>query len=599
MTSDPKEPKDSSQPQPDVPEDPTFVGPAHQDPLEIKRPDSMTAMRPIDIVEDSPFVPMTPVGYFQDDGAPMTELELQEDDGPTEMVSSKLYESIQSADVDEFGKRYQEFGILARGGMSLIHKALDRTLFRPVALKVLDEKLVDESIHAQRFVHEAQISGQLEHPHIVPVYEFAHNKQEIPFFAMKWVKGKTLKAYIHSREYQIGSARCLYEALQIFMKICDAISFAHNRGVLHLDLKPSNVMLASHGQVYVMDWGIARTYQELPAQKYKAVEEPVRITEDVQEDKNPVLGTWNYMSPEQAKGAIEQFDERTDIFALGAILYEMLTGDPPYLGELYEILSKIQSAEIEPAEERVSDVYIPKGLSKIAQKALSYKPEERYNSVESLKRDIDDFIRGGGDLPVRQFEAGSVLVREGEHGEEAYIIIRGRCRVFKRSENRDVVIRDMGPGDVFGETAVFLERRRTATVKALDEVTVAVVSHDVFEEKMLLGSWMERFVKTLAERFQELDQQKMKQLRENEQLELFHDLLTYLHLYNESDDDFRMQAKWSPLRDMLTKKLECSAIELETLVERLGVFQFEPENDLYYATSSALHFYLKRRGFSL
>jgi serine/threonine-protein kinase len=213
------------------------------------------------------------------------------------------------------------------------------------------------------------------------------------------------------------------------------------------------------------------------------------------------------MAPEQLRGSHDEIDERTDVFALGATLYQILTGQPPRLPEsIRTILIGQGRYDIAPPETIVRGAQVPAELSRIALRAMSYEPSARYASVCDLCSDVERFLRGSWHLPRVHFAAGSTIVREGERGESAYIIVEGRCVACRRDGDAEVVLREMSPGDVFGETAVFSAKPRTASVKALTDVVLMVVTGDILSNALGLNSWMGTFVKVLAERFREVDE---------------------------------------------------------------------------------------------
>src|SRR3954453_20709958 len=208
---------------------------------------------------------------------------------------------------------------LGRGGMGRIHPATDRKLLRHGALKRLDRELAKEPMHREGFIAEAQITGQLEHANIVPVHELSVTPAGVPYFTMKLVQGVGFDKWLRDPFRQPGATERLEEGLEIFLKVCEAIAYAHHRGVIHRDLKPENIMVASFGQVYMMDWGLARLTKARPASGSRSQ----------MEAPGPV-GTPPYMAPEQARGNPADMDERSDIFGLGAILYEIVSGKLPY-----------------------------------------------------------------------------------------------------------------------------------------------------------------------------------------------------------------------------------------------------------------------------
>jgi serine/threonine-protein kinase len=239
--------------------------------------------------------------------------------------------------------RFQLQGEIARGGMGAVLKGRDIDLGRDLAIKVLLESQRDNPDIVRRFVEEAQIGGQLQHPGVVPVYELGTFPDRRPYFAMKLVKGRTLAALLQERT---DPAQDLPRFLSIFEQVCQTVAYAHARGVIHRDLKPSNVMVGSFGEVQVMDWGLAKV---LPQGGVADEGESQRVHETVimtvrsgssgsgsESQAGSVLGTPAYMAPEQARGEVDRIDERGDVFGLGAILCEILTGWPPFAGSTRE-----------------------------------------------------------------------------------------------------------------------------------------------------------------------------------------------------------------------------------------------------------------------
>lgn len=418
-----------------------------------------------------------------------------------------------------FPDRYQVQGLVGKGGMGAVYRVLDRSLLRHSALKVLHREMAREERHLRRFVDEAQITGQLDHPNIVPIHELGRDETGAPYFTMKLVAGRTLdRAIADAGDRRLEPDR-LGELLQVFVKVCEAVAFAHHRGVVHRDLKPQNIMVGDFGEVYLMDWGLAYL---LPADRPSG-ERRVRLGEPGDETAaadasgtEPVLGTPRYMAPEQVDEE-KAIDERTDVFALGAILYHLLTGHPPYTEESYfSLLVQVAACNIPPPEATCAEGHlIPPTLSRLAMKALSPRREDRHDSVAELRGDIERFLRGSWQVPIRRYTAGDTIVREGEVGDCAFLIVEGRCAAYDDgarhggAERR--MLREMGPGEVFGETAVFGDRPRTATVVALDDCRLMVVDRDLLESGLGLGSWMGIFVKALADRFCEVDD-RLRQL---------------------------------------------------------------------------------------
>ncbi len=400
--------------------------------------------------------------------------------------------------------RYLEEGPIARGGMSTVLRLRDRSLLRETALKRLDSDLAVRHEHILRFLVEAQVTGQLDHPNIVPIHELGRDEDGSFYFIMKMVEGRTLAELIEEYGERRLEPDRLAELLQILIKVCEALSFAHSRGVLHRDVEPSNIMVGHFGQVYIMDWGVARL---LPLSEDTGGDRRVMVSAKAELDPTgSIIGSPAYMAPEQVEGLHEKIDARTDVFALGATLYHVLTGRPPYRGSsYYKLLTRVLNCDFPPPKEVVGEGVLPPGLTRIVSRAMAADPDDRYPSSMAMQRDVELFMRGAWHLPTETFKAGATIISEGEEAGAAYILTAGRCLVSKEIGGRKNEMRELGPGDVFGEMAIFSAQRRTATVEALDDVTVMVVERQALSSGLELNSWMGRFVKAMADRFLEVD----------------------------------------------------------------------------------------------
>jgi serine/threonine-protein kinase len=266
--------------------------------------------------------------------------------------------------------------------------------------------------------------------------------------------------------------------------VCDAVAFAHSRGVIHCDLKPDNVMVGSFGQVYVMDWGLA-----------------IVLAEDKRPAGRTVAGTPAFMSPEQALG--RPLDERTDVFGLGAVLYAILTGRAPF--DERDTLKAMTEAEACDVAFPSADAGgpLPFALCQAVRRAMARAPGDRHPGVLDLRREVERSLRGLG-FSAQVYPPGSRIVVEGERGDCAYVIVRGSCVAYRTDAGGGrEVLRRLGAGSVFGETAVLAGGVRTATVEAEDEVVVKVVSRQLIEENVGLETPFGAMVVALAERFKD------------------------------------------------------------------------------------------------
>jgi serine/threonine protein kinase/formylglycine-generating enzyme required for sulfatase activity len=294
--------------------------------------------------------------------------------------------------------KYVIQGELGRGGVGAVHKGHDQDLGRDVAMKFLHERYKDEPSVLQRFVEEAQIGGQLQHPGIVPVYELGMSDGR-PFFTMKMVKGQTLAKKLAKRE-SVASDRRTF--LSIFEDICQTMAYAHARGVVHRDLKPANIMIGSFGEVQVVDWGMGKVLQSGGVADEKlAAEEQSRLSvietlrssgHGTQSIMGSVMGTPAYMPPEQARGDVEAMNERSDVFALGAILCEILTGEPPYVGDQNELIAMAAMGKLDDAHARLAACSAEADLVELTTQCLMPAPAARPQSAEEVAQAIHDHL---------------------------------------------------------------------------------------------------------------------------------------------------------------------------------------------------------------
>ncbi|MEZ4410702.1 MAG: protein kinase [Polyangiales bacterium] len=405
-------------------------------------------------------------------------------------------------------------GEVASGGMGTVHRAWDHDLNRLVAVKRVHQRLMGDPSIVDRFVAEARINGQLDHPNIVPVHTLVRDAKGAHFLVMKLVEGRTLTRVLDDYTGPLTHAQ-LDDLMEIFHKVCDAISFAHSRGVVHRDLKPDNIMVGTFGQVYVMDWGLAKV---LPRRDHNAQEEiptVVRPAPPVGRARSGPIGTPWYMAPEQALELDDEIDERTDVFLLGAVLYQMLTGTAPYRGgTMMNVLYRAINADVVPPEVAAPDRHIPKGLSRIVLKAMHRDSAHRHQTVRALRDELERFLRGEERFPTVTFPAGARIITQGQQGDAAYLILSGRCLAFREVDGELMPLREMGPGEVFGELAIVSDRPTSASVEALEPITVKVVTRESLTENLGLDTWMGVVVRCLAERFRDASERVTELERE-------------------------------------------------------------------------------------
>ncbi|MBX3207824.1 MAG: cyclic nucleotide-binding domain-containing protein [Labilithrix sp.] len=469
---------------------------------------------------------------------------------------------------------------LASGGMGSIDVAIDHALDRRIAIKTLHPHLRSDDQTVRMFLREARLTGLLDHPHIVPVYDLGERASGQLFFAMKLVEGQTLAALIRALPRGVLETATLYTLLDVFAKVCDALAFAHSRGVLHCDVKPANVMVGEFGQVFLMDWGIARLVAAdvAPASRVSSggagANAAPRAARAPSLTDNSVIGTPGYMSPEQARGDRKKLDVRSDVFLLGALLYEILTHRPPYVSSDRSETLALAAAGTFPSPRKVAgDVAVPLELERIVLRAMAKAPEQRYASVAALKEDVVRFMRGGAEFPRRSFQPGEAIVREGEPGDAAYIIVEGRCEVRKQTPSGTQTLQTIEPGAVFGEMAILTGGSRTATVVAVEATTVLVITSHVLEHEMAaLKPWMATLLKSLASRFRDVDtHNRATPAATLSPARIANQIFMMLATWGAVDERGGRWMKWSALAPELEAQLGLAPVALFGAVARYGL----------------------------
>jgi PAS domain S-box-containing protein len=294
-------------------------------------------------------------------------------------------------------ERYTRIRLHATGGTGCIWLARDNFLGRDIALKELRPDQADNPAIRSRFLKEAQITGQLEHPGIVPVYELTLQSRERPlFYTMRFIKGRTLSEA--ARDFHAKRRSGQFSAidwsvlLNAFVAVCNTVAYAHSRGVLHRDLKGQNIVLGDFGEFEVLDWGLAKLVGQAEGESSEdtVLLDVAESNDDLLTVAGQVIGTPGYMAPEQASGQLGQIDRRTDVYGLGAILYEILTGQPPFAGRgAREVLRRVR--EEEPTPPRSLWTEVPSTLEEVCLRALHKKPAERFASPSELAQQVQQW----------------------------------------------------------------------------------------------------------------------------------------------------------------------------------------------------------------
>jgi len=318
------------------------------------------------------------------------------------LIEQQLQDSPVKTKHTQHSEQYEFLGLLGQGAMGLVHRARDKDLMRVIAYKQLLQEMAQNRGVLRRFLNEVQITAQLDHPNIVPIYNLDIRPDGSLAYAMKMVKGKTFKELIQETRdfYDQGgvpdSEHSREVLLEHFLKVLDAMAYAHNKQVIHRDLKPANIMIGEYNEVYVMDWGIAKLFRDNEAEP--EIDLGHKVTPDLLGDQTQmgqIVGTPRYMSPQQAAGKNQELDGRSDQFSLGLILYELVFLKPAFTAKTQiELLKKVLKAELEPFVHYSPKVKVPSELKAIILKATARKADQRYASTGDLAQDLRRFLRG-------------------------------------------------------------------------------------------------------------------------------------------------------------------------------------------------------------
>lgn len=468
-------------------------------------------------------------------------------------------------------ERFINYGPLSKkGGMGDLYNLYDVELAREVLAKVVKKEISKIPECMRGFKEEAEISGQLDHPNFRPVYDAGVDEHGELFYRdafyllMKKIDRNDFKEALYQKSTKERDYNDLFSEVRVLMKVCDAVAYMHSKKFVHLDLKPENIMLGDFGEVYLIDFGIAKPVRN-PLDPVSISDRPIAA--------EPTTATRIRMAPEQARGLLDCLNGLTDVFLLGTILFEIINRRVPYYqrgisDEESDALAR-NAAALWP--ETISGISIPKRLIDIAKKAMQLEQRDRYPSAQALKLDLEFFMSAPYIEAVRTFKKGECIVRQGEPSDAAYLITKGKCRVQQRVGRNTSALPWLTEGDVFGEIGILSNIRRTATVIADTAVTVYVFPRHYFEDHM--GEATQKFVKALSDRFvkkEDLLHETESSLKESRaQNEILKTVMTAA-----SKNPGEKDVPWRTLAAMLKQQFNIDEVTARAAAEATGILTF-------------------------
>jgi serine/threonine-protein kinase len=431
------------------------------------------------------------------------------------------------------GGRFQLIRHHARGGIGTVFVALDSELNREVALKQIQTHHADDPASRSRFLLEAEVTGRLEHPGVVPVYGLGTSEQGRPFYAMRFVRGESLKDAIerfHRADAQPGRdpaerALTLRQLLRRFIDVCNAIAYAHSRGVIHRDLKPANILLGPYGETLVVDWGLAKVVgrdDPTPLPTAEVTLRPAWHSGNSETMAGSAIGTPSYMSPEQAEGRTEWIGPSSDIYGLGATLYCLVAGRPPLEGgDIEGLLRRVRLGEIPPP--RQVNPRVPAALEAIVVKAMAVRPSDRYESAHALAEEVERWL---ADEPVRAHRepawerarrrmrrrrtlvaAVSAAVLAATLGLAAVLVVQTRANTALLTANLDLALANRQINAANRELRLANERERARFDLALEAIKTfhAGVSEDLLLKESQFDGLRTRLLRGATDFYRRLE----------------------------------------------------------------------------------------------
>lgn len=419
--------------------------------------------------------------------------------------------------------RYHVLGLLGEGSVGRVERVYDAQLGRVVARKTLRAKLADEANALRTFVNEARILGRLDHGAIIPIFDAGLTEAGLPVYQMREVSGRNLAQLLKmDRRSARVEPLSLERTLKIMTQLLEALGHAHERGVVHLDLKPQNVVVLPHDEVVLVDWGAATIYD--PARYSESLGESSALFDSLA-DSDPrlfqsdefIVGTPRYMSPEQTDSARSTLTPASDVFSAGALFYQMLTGRLPFEGDsLEELLFHIR--ETEAPDPRKVAPGIHSRLAGLVLEMLAKDPEDRPYDMDAVLAELDAFRGSAGEFPLRRFAPGETIIEEGEASPLSYVVVEGEVEIWSGPADARRVLGRALAGETFGELGVLRDAPRTASATALTDTVVREIDRaSLVTETERLSPWVLAMLEGIVERFVDRSERLVELMRSSDE----------------------------------------------------------------------------------
>ncbi len=406
--------------------------------------------------------------------------------------------------------RYHKLNDIGEGGLSKVTSCFDSCLNRIVATKELREEHFSDPDSLNAFVTEARMISYLDHPGVVTVYDSHLTDDQQMRYTMQLVEGQTLAGFLeYHMQPGVGNDNYLSDVLNIFTKLCETLAYVHDKGVIHLDLKPENIMLGQYGEVKIMDWGNAHLYDSSFYENFLRKFVKTELDANLHfQSGTAIVGSPLYMAPEQTQSR-NDLGPACDIYSIGVIMYELLTGQRPFAAaEVDDVVEKVRTLDPPLVHELNPD--IPLRLSHIIERLMQKSPEERHGSAHEVLSEIQAAQTSGQAFPEWEIPAGNIIFEEGDPGDFTIRIKSGRVEISKQDQGKRKPIAELGPGDVLGELSVFSSIPRTATAITVENTVVYLMrSKEVNAEMEKMSPWVSQMITALSNRFDALNKRVM------------------------------------------------------------------------------------------